>query len=769
MPSPKMDPHTHNHNFRDHVKCRTKHLLQSAVSAAVAVALTIPFISKLPLTDVARRSVEVNNVAELEAKDGEGPKRYPAKHHARKVAKELGTDNGLIYLPGQLESTWEDSDQGPPFRQRRYFYYLTGADFPGCSVTYDIAADKLTLWVPFTPPATILWFGNTPSPDDCLSQSDVHDVKYVGELAQYLSARLATVKTLYALRPSQLPKFEGFEQMRPSLKIDVSSLQPAMDEARLIKSDYEVAMIKRANDISSAAHRAVAKKVAAFKNECEVEAAFIAGCTAANAKTQAYPVIAGSGPNASTLHYGSNNETLIGRQLLVLDAGAEWSCYASEVTRTLPIGPRSQFTREARAVYELVHRMQAECIARIKPGVVFRDLQLHATLVAVEGLLELGVLKGGTAEEIFRNGTGAAFFPHGLGHHVGLDVHELVSSSLFTAPITPFKPVPFLSSRPEASAPPFFCQTRDRRDSTTSERSGLNMFPSVLSRDLLRPAGEGMWGKRRPIGPQSVRAMIKQAAAEAPPSTSPSSTTMSSGISHQQPQQQQITPPNSQDGTAPPLPPRSIPSPIPEAAPSTPQPSSPASSKNNSPTRNAPPRTSTSSPPFAPPMRTNTITPAQLQELSQNHPPAQLQPQRQASQHSHHHPHHHQQSQNQNQQSQQQSSQAKRGSVSATNGTADKKNANTNTPGGKRAMHNTLQPQMIVTVEPGVYFCKPYIEAYFLRREEHARYIDPVVLDKYWGVGGVRVEDCVLVTENACEVLTTAPKGNELLRMMGYA
>ena len=58
---------------------------------------------------------------------------------------------------------------------------------------------------------------------------------------------------------------------------------------------------------------------------------------------------------------------------------------------------------------------------------------------------------------------------------------------------------------------------------------------------------------------------------------------------------------------------------------------------------------------------------------------------------------------------------------------------------------------------------------YVLRREEHARYIDPAVLDKYWGVGGVRVEDCVLVTENACEVLTTAPKGNELLRMMGYA
>ncbi|KAI1412921.1 hypothetical protein F5Y13DRAFT_179783 [Hypoxylon sp. FL1857] len=457
----------------------------------------------LSLLYSSENNSELKKSVEMEAIDIEHDLVVVEEFDALKVAKELGTENGIIYLPGQLESTWEDSDQGPPFRQRRYFYYLTGADFPGCSVTYDIAADKLTLWVPFTPPATILWFGNTPSPEECLARSDVHDVKFVGELPAYLTARLTTVKALYALRPSQLPKFEGFEQLRPNIKIDVSSLQPAMDEARLIKSEYEVAMIRRANDISSVAHRKVATKVNSFKNECEVEAAFIAACTAANAKTQAYPVIAGAGANASTLHYGANNELLLGRQIVVLDAGAEWSCYASEVTRSLPVGPRSKFTAEARAVYELVHKMQDECIQRIRPGVVFRDLQLHATLVAVKGLLELGVLRGGTAEEIFKNGTGAAFFPHGLGHHVGLDVHEL--------------------------------------------------------------------------------------------------------------------------------------------------------------------------------------------------------------------------------------------------------------------------PNMIVTVEPGVYFCRPYIEAYFLRREEHARYIDAAVLERYWAVGGVRVEDCVLVTEAGCENLTTAPKGNDLLRMMGYA
>ncbi len=154
-------------------------------------------------------------------------------------------------------------------------------------------------------------------------------------------------------------------------------------------------------------------------------------------------MIAGSGANASTLHYGANDEPLAGRELVVLDAGAEWACYASDVTRTLPLPPKAAApggggtgprpSPEARAVYDLVLRMQRECVARVRPGVAFRDLQLHAARVAVEGLLELGIFRpppgspggrGSVADEIFAAGTVAAFFPHGLGHHVGLDVHE---------------------------------------------------------------------------------------------------------------------------------------------------------------------------------------------------------------------------------------------------------------------------------------------------------------------------------------------------------
>ncbi|KAL7626572.1 hypothetical protein AAE478_003344 [Parahypoxylon ruwenzoriense] len=596
-------------------------------------------LSSLPLTQVVCRSFIDVNVADPALKD-ESPKKYPAKLHARRVAEELGAENGIIYLPGQLESTWEDSDQGPPFRQRRYFYYLTGVNFPGCSVTYDIAADKLTLWIPYTPPATILWFGNTPSPEDCLAISDVHDVKYVTELPAYLNGRLATVGTLYALRSSQLPKFDGFEQMKPCLKIDATSLQPAMDEARVIKTEHELTMIRKANIVSAAAHKKVATLMYGMKNECEIEAAFIAACTAQNAHAQAYPVIAGSGANASTLHYEANNESLIGKQLVVVDAGTEWSCYASDVTRTLPIGPRSRFSAEARAIYDLVHKMQEECIQRVKPGVLFRDLQLHATLVAVEGLLKLGILRNGTAEEIFKNGTGAAFFPHGLGHHVGLDVHD------------------------------------------------------VLSKDLLRPAGEGMWGKRRPIGPQSVRAMIKQAANEAAAAAATSSPAA--------PELTTSTPPQTS--------------------------SPPSRSSTPSPAPALPPRSSASSPsPTRRPLNGRPSPPAPNGGISRL--PTRKSPQ---------------------------------GKTACAKPIVSRKPA-----------HSRLQAGMVVTVEPGVYFCRPYIEAYFLRREEHARYIDPAALERFWAVGGARVEDVVLVTPDGGgggEVLSAAaPKGDQLLRLMGFA
>ena len=286
----------------------------------------------------------------------------------------------------------------------------------------------MVLWIPYTDPRQVLWYGTTPGIDECKQRLHVDDAFYASDLTRTLHHyfKLHPRSTLFALHPSQTPNV-GELGTGGRISVDTTSLQPAMDAARTVKTDYEVGMIRRANAVSSAAHRAVLERLRGLTNERHVEAIFRGFCLARGARYQAYPVIAGSGPNAATLHYEDNNQALAGRQLLVLDAGCEWDCYASDITRTLPVGPDGAgvFSPEAADVYAVVRDMQEQCIARVRPGLVFYALHLHASAVAAAGLLRLGVLRDGSVAELLSQGTVAAFFPHGLGHHVGLEVHDV--------------------------------------------------------------------------------------------------------------------------------------------------------------------------------------------------------------------------------------------------------------------------------------------------------------------------------------------------------
>ncbi|GAO18222.1 hypothetical protein UVI_02022880 [Ustilaginoidea virens] len=311
------------------------------------------------------------------------------------------------------------------------FFYLSGANFEDCVVTYEIAPDKLTLWIPYVEPRQILWFGSKPSACECLRRYDVDQVRYTTQLSKFLKAYAASPKsspTVYILHPDQAPDLGNGGDMTKShmLHLDHALLKPAMDRSRLIKTDHEVALIRRANDISSAAHRRVAENMLRLSNERQIEAIIQAVCIANGARSQAYPIIAGSGRNASTLHYTANNAPLEGKQSVVIDAGCEWECYASDITRTLPLS--GSFTPRAGAIHAIVQRMQDECIREVRPGKLWREIHLLAASIGLDGLLNLGILKG-HRDEIARAGTVAAFFPHGLGHHVGLDVHD-VSSTL---------------------------------------------------------------------------------------------------------------------------------------------------------------------------------------------------------------------------------------------------------------------------------------------------------------------------------------------------
>jgi Xaa-Pro dipeptidase len=204
-----------------------------------------------------------------------------------------------------------------------------------------------------------------------------------------------------------------------------------MDAAREVKDEYEIRMIREANKISGLAHRKVLENIHRMSNEGEIEGLFLDVCVSHGAKNQAYGIIAGSGPNAAVLHYMKNNEPLRGRQLVCIDAGAEWNCYASDVTRTIPLG-RDWPSEHTKDIYTIVEEMQDECIKRVKQGVRYRDLNELAHVIAIKGLQRLGILKDGSVDEIRQSGASAVFFPHGLGHHIGLEVHD-VSAQPITA------------------------------------------------------------------------------------------------------------------------------------------------------------------------------------------------------------------------------------------------------------------------------------------------------------------------------------------------
>lgn len=262
-----------------------------------------------------------------------------------------------------------------------------------------------------------------------MAKYDVDEVKYNDEVKDYVNEwREAhpfrhqvgkAMSKIYALHKDGDHVAPG---LGPNDKdLDTECLIKAMDHARTIKSSYEVGLMRKANDISSAAHRRVLERLHDATNETHIDSIFQSACIWAGSKKQAYGVIAAAGSNASILHYIKNDDDLAGREMVCLDAGCEWDNYASDVTRTFPIS--GTFSNEAAAIYSIVEEMQVRCIEQVKPGTKFWDLQQLAVDIATKGLRKLGILVNGSMEE-HKNMT-KTFFPHGLGHHIGLECHDV--------------------------------------------------------------------------------------------------------------------------------------------------------------------------------------------------------------------------------------------------------------------------------------------------------------------------------------------------------
>lgn len=333
-----------------------------------------------------------------------------------KVLKAL--KDGLILLQAR-EEILRNGKVAYPYRQDSYFLYLTGIDKPGFALVLDPADQKSHLFIPDMSEHHRVWVGRPLDVKEAKHRFGMAHVHYHSELGRYLKRLGKKYKRLYMLPSGGDP----LKKYKVRLKKDTKRLKTLLDHMRLFKEPEEVALIQRANRISRDGHLAAMRAAGSARHEYEVQAELQKCFLKAGAPHSAYGAIVAAGRNAAILHYTDNNGPLKKTDLILIDAGCEWQGYASDVTRTFPIGGR--FSKKQRAVYEIVLATQRECIRMIKPGVSFIKVHNYAARRLIDGLIRLGLIKDGDKQAVYKSGAHRLFFPHGIGHLLGLDVHDV--------------------------------------------------------------------------------------------------------------------------------------------------------------------------------------------------------------------------------------------------------------------------------------------------------------------------------------------------------
>jgi Xaa-Pro aminopeptidase len=205
----------------------------------------------------------------------------------------------------------------------------------------------------------------------------------------------------------------------PQAIIDTGSI---LHEMRLIKSDEEIETMQRAADIAAEGHIEAMKSARPGMMEYELEALIEYTFRRNGAAAPAYTTIVGGGANATILHYINNDAPLRDGDLLLIDAGAEYRGYASDITRTFPVNGR--FTEAQRDIYELVLASQVACIEMSRPGVSIDELHERSVEILTEGMARLGLLKG-EVSTLIKEEKYKQFYMHRLGHFLGMDVHDV--------------------------------------------------------------------------------------------------------------------------------------------------------------------------------------------------------------------------------------------------------------------------------------------------------------------------------------------------------
>src|SRR5947199_1916952 len=340
--------------------------------------------------------------------------------------------NSVAIIPAAREAV-RSHDTNYRYRQNSDFFYLTGFEEPDAiAVIAPSKEKKFTLFVRPRDLEQEIWNGYRAGVEGAVSNYSADEAFPINEFDEKLPEILDGPSVLYYAFGHSTPEMDQkiirqLTLMRetnrkplepPQTIVDPSSI---IHEMRVFKSSEEIEIMQRAADIAAEAHVEAMKAVRPRMKEYEVEALIESIFRRHGSAGPSYTSIIGSGANATVLHYISNQGTLRDGDLLLVDAGAEYQGYASDITRTFPIN--GKFTQAQRDIYDLVLNTQMSCIDMVRPGVRLEDLKTHSIEMLTEGMRNPGCLKGEPAK-LIEEKKYMQFYMHNLGHFLGIDVHD---------------------------------------------------------------------------------------------------------------------------------------------------------------------------------------------------------------------------------------------------------------------------------------------------------------------------------------------------------
>ena len=391
-----------------------------------------------------------------------GKGTYRVQHDLPRAARRklvaalaaAGHADGVVLLRGGVETTRNDTDHEPVFRQESYFQYFFGVAEPDCYGMIELPSGRATLFVPRLAPEYAVWMGAIKPPGQFKARYRVDACDYTDRVAEVLASTVLGSGgeggssgggdghgKIYVLAGENTDSGLDIAKVLPVssvadggvipsecvTRVDRAALYEIAAECRVVKSADEIDLMRYVAWVASCAHASVMRDARPGMMEYQLEALFLFHCAFhGGCRHAAYTSICACGPNSSVLHYGHagapNDRLLEPSDMALLDMGCEYFCYASDITCSFPVS--GDFTPDQRLVYEAVLDAQRQILGQMRPGVAWSDMHALMWRVILTHLRRHGLVVG-EVEDMLAANLGQVFTPHGLGHLIGIDTHDV--------------------------------------------------------------------------------------------------------------------------------------------------------------------------------------------------------------------------------------------------------------------------------------------------------------------------------------------------------